>query len=149
MTETTISEDYRQELLAYRNQLADIENTSQQQYDKYIMSLAGGAFGLSFTFANNFVGESPNLTGLLVAAWISWGLTIAFGLFSFYASVLAARRLRAEVDRVLVSGAAGQLLPGASPDWASGLTHLLNVGAGVLFVVGIAALSLFVLFNYS
>lgn len=148
MPDMTITDEYRKELLDYRRQLSEIENESQQQYDKYIMSLGGGAFGISFTFVNDIVGPDPEAAYLLVSAWISWGLTILFGLFSFYASVLAARGLTAAVDHALASGSAESLQSEAAYGWGPGLTDFFNIGAGVMFGVGICALSFFVLINY-
>jgi hypothetical protein len=128
-------------LQEYRRHLIAAEQKAQEDFDKTIVSLSGGALGVSFVFLKDFVGVGPILfRSLLFAAWICWGVSVTSVLFSFFASNLALRRAIAQVDsdKAYVESIGGIL---------SKITAILNVLGGILFFAGVIFIALFVMYN--
>jgi hypothetical protein len=129
---------HKTEMSDYRKSLQALEQQMQSQYDKAVMALSGGALGLSFSFLKEVVGKKGIVSGgYLLAAWACWGASVTCTLASFYTSVLAMRHAVKQVDddSIYTALEAGRF---------DLLTKVLNVTAGLLFVVGVIALVLFV-----
>ncbi len=74
-------------MFEYRNHLVLAGQKAQEDYDKAVMTLSGGALGISFAFLKDIVGPGDLLNEtLLFFAWISWGLSVTAVLFSYYFS---------------------------------------------------------------
>lgn len=125
----------------YRNFLVEAERKAQEDYDKTILSLSGGALGISFAFLKDFVVSSPTYRWTLFASWIAWGLSMAFVLTSFYSSQQALRKAIEQVDADSIR----QQVPGG---FFSQLTTALNVLSGLLFFVGVLLIAIFVSYNW-
>jgi hypothetical protein len=127
------------EMQEYRNTLTKVEQDSQVDYDKAILALSGGALGISFAFFKD-ISERLHTThaGFLLWAWVSWGLSVATVLASFYTSISAMRKAIKQVDE------------GEEPPYGGrfdALTKLLNAAGGILFVCGVAFAIIFVYKN--
>jgi hypothetical protein len=86
-------------LQEYRAQLVAAEQKAQEDYDKTVASLSGGALGVSFVFLKDFVGSAQiHFSGFLLGAWICFGLSVTVVLFSFFSSNLGLRRAIKQVD---------------------------------------------------
>ena len=61
-------------LADYRQHLVLAAQKAQDDYDKTLLSLSGGALGVSFAFVDKFVKagvvQNPRL---LIFAWVCWG----------------------------------------------------------------------------
>jgi len=126
-----------QQLREYRSFLISAEQKAQEQYDKTILTLSGGAFGISFAFIDKVIGTPPTATIWLLAAWTFWGISITSILFSFYFSNKALRRTIEQVDEKTVY----EDTPG---EHYSGITEFLNACGGISFFVGVVLLIAFV-----
>ena len=63
-----------EQLKEYRNWLIAAEQKAQEDFDKTVLSLSGGALGISFAFVKDIVGDQPLIkTKFLLTAWIAWG----------------------------------------------------------------------------
>jgi hypothetical protein len=129
-----------QQLREYRSFLISAEQKAQEQYDKTILTLSGGAFGISFAFIDKVIGTPPTATLWLLAAWTSWGVSITSILFSFYFSNKALRRTIEQVDEETVY----ENTPG---EHFSGITQVLNACGGIFFFLGVVLLIVFVYKN--
>ena len=130
-------------LADYRSWLVAAEQKSQEDFDKTILSLSGGALGISFVFLKDVVGPHPILqTGFLLAAWLAWGFSTFSVLTSYYLSHLALRRAISQVDdRTIYKNP-----PGGTYAW---WTAILNAAGAVLFLAGVCCITVFVAFNLS
>ena len=125
----------------YRDLLIKAEQQAQENYDKTVLSLSGGALGISFAFIKDVVGDHPLVCpNLLLAAWASWGLSVTMALFSFYFSFHALRIALHQVN----SGAIRDETPGSG---FSLVTVTLNALAGALFLAGVILIVIFVANN--
>lgn len=126
----------------YRNQLLSLEQKSQESYDKTVLTLSTGAFGVTFAFVNNFLDQQA-IVGpmLLTGAWTVWAISAAAVLFSYYFSVLALRRAVKQLDSQKIF----QERPGGAPHI---VTMVLNATGGVLFVIGLILIIMFVQLNF-
>lgn len=115
----------------YRNNLIQAEQKSQDDYDKAIISLSGGALGISLVFYKDVIGSKiPVVPSLLVWSWGIWAASIAAVVLSYFLSRLALRKAIEQTDRNDFSGGVGGL--------AANLTNYTNALSGIFFVVGIS-----------
>jgi len=129
------------ELRKYRDEQLAKANAGQNDYDKLVVALSGGALGLSFTFLKDVAnGQASSHATLLIAAWGCWGLSVAFILTSIYTGVQALRETVRQIDRGTV------YKEKVGRGWGS-VTALLNPGAGLLFILGLLFMMTFVYFN--
>jgi hypothetical protein len=127
----------------YRKWLIAAEQKSQEDFDKTVLSLSGGALGISFVFLKDVIGPQPLvLSGFLLAAWLTWAFSTFSVLTSFYLSHLALRRAIAQVD----DGTIHKQQPGGIFAF---LTAVLNATGAVLFLVGVCCITVFAGANLS
>lgn len=80
------------EAAEYRKHLAQLEAQSQDAYDKAVITLSAGALGVSLAFLRDIVGPAgTHDLSLALVAWISWTVSLASVLWSFYSSRAALR----------------------------------------------------------
>ncbi len=73
--------------LRRRNFLIDVEREQSRHFDKYILTLAAGTFGLSLLFIKQIVPQPETGTiWLLVTAWATFSASILSTLISFLLS---------------------------------------------------------------
>ena len=125
----------------YRSLLISAEQKAQEDYDKTVLSLSGGALGISFAFVKDIVGDQPVVyPRLLLASWIVWGISIACVLASFFFSQQALRQTIKQVDEDKIR----EQSPGGVYSW---ITATLNALGGLLFLVGVVLIVLFASHN--
>lgn len=124
-------------LAQYRAALVQLEERSQAAFDKTLLTLSGGALGVSFAFVSRFLGDRLAVAlGWLVGAWGCWIVSLGVVLCSHYFSTLAVRQAIKRVDA------------GHSPGrFLDRLVAVLNAAGGVLFLVGLLAVAVFVKSN--
>jgi uncharacterized iron-regulated membrane protein len=125
----------------YLKCLSESEFQAIDQFDKTVLTLTGGAFGVSFAFLKDIVKPEVVVSkGCLVSAWAFWCLALTGSLAAFYCSHLAMRRAQrryreGERDEAELTGLFGQAVL-----W-------LNPITGGLFIVGLFCMSVFVASN--
>lgn len=125
--------DQKQE---YRNLLITAEQKSQEDYDKTLVSLSGGALGLSLLFIENVIGDSAPISGhFLVAAWILWAFSLAAVVLSYFCSGMALRKSIEQCDKNDYSEGVGGK--------AAKATSYLNAASGILFILGVISIIIF------
>lgn len=130
----------------YRALLTKLEQEAQSTFDKTVLTLSGGALGLSFAFTKDVVGVHNVIhTNFLLAAWTGWGLSATSVLVSFFTSHLALRKAISQLDEGKFATDSEKMeRPGG---WYDGLTKWLN-GAGLaLFLCGLTAMMCFLFCN--
>ena len=130
----------------YRALLTKTEQEAQATFDKTVLTLSGGALGLSFAFTKDVVGAHNVVhTSFLLSAWIGWGLSATSVLSSFFTSQMALRKAISQLDQgQLGSDAEKMERPGG---WYDRLTATLNASGLVLFLVGLVAMMIFLICN--
>jgi hypothetical protein len=81
-----------------RDSLSDAEQECEQSYDKWLLTLSGGALGLSMTFIKEIA--HPPITGAwsVFVAWVLFGLSIVSILANLRIGPHAHARFRAILD---------------------------------------------------
>jgi hypothetical protein len=126
------------ELRSYRQHCVDAGQKAQDSYDRAILSLAGGALGVSLVFLKDVVGAKPVVSrDVLVGAWAFWTLSILFILGSFITSQRALGTAVKQID-------AGKIRTEVPGRVFSFLTVVLNSAAGISFVLGVVFMLWFV-----
>lgn len=127
----------------YRRWLVAAEQKSQEDFDKTVLTLSGGALGISFVFLKDVIGPQPIvLSSFLLAAWLTWAFSTFSVLTSFYLSHLALRSAIGQVD----DGTIHKQTPGGV---FARLTAILNATGAVLFLVGVCCITVFAGANLS
>jgi len=123
--------------ISYRQLLVTLEHSSQEKYDQAIMTLSGGALGITFAFVKDVASPANDVSCFwLLAAWFSWGVSVTAVLFSFFFSQCA---LRTAINQVDNRTHRKQRLGGS---W-NVITAVLNVLGGVAFLLGVICFSVF------
>lgn len=134
----------RAEYVEERRALVDAEREASQSFDKFMVTLSAGAFGLSITFVRELI-NNPQSLWLLRSAWGAFGLSLCAILASFLLSQSALRRQRVILDEI----EQGQEDAREKKNVPATITNLLNWISIALFVCGATALIAFAVTNYS
>jgi hypothetical protein len=128
--------------LEERKSLIDAEREGASFFDKAILTLTAGAFGLSLTFINQIVPSIKYGTFfLLVIGWAGFVVSLLATLTSFLTSQSACRRQIQIIEHdFLGKGRGGKNVPAR-------MTHLLNIVSISTFILGAIFLALFVTIN--
>ena len=129
------------ELKEYRDLLIAAEQKAQEDFDKTVLTLSGGALGISFAFIKDIVGDEPiTHVNFLLCSWVAWGISMMSMLMSFYSSQIALRKTISQLD----DGSIYQQSPGG---WYSQLTAVLNALGAIFFIVGVILIIIFASYN--
>ena len=85
-------------LLIYRSHLVIANQKAQEDYDKAILSLAGGAFAVSLLFIEKITTGQISHAWLLLTAWLCWLFSIAAVLISYFSSQKALQKAIDQCD---------------------------------------------------
>jgi hypothetical protein len=130
------------DLKEYRKLLIDNEQDAIDEFDKAIITLSGGALAISFAFIKDIVKpENMIAPRWLLAAWVSWGMSIIFVVAGYYFSHLAMSIAITQVDE-------GKIRNESRGRWANKLTLALNPIAGFAFILGLILMVVFVNKNF-
>lgn len=126
---------------AHRARLVETAERQSQSYDTAVMTLAGGALGVSFAFIKDLVGGTPDpeTIPLLRCAWICLAGSLLACLLSMLSSQFALARAIKQADALIADPNARV---GPAGGFFNRVTRILNVAAGVLFVAGVYYLAL-------
>jgi len=139
--ESNNDDSFRKDLAEYRQSLAKSAQEMQASYDKGVLTLSGGAMGISFAFIKDVVGRDQlTCTGFLLWAWVAWAVSILAILASFYTSNEAIRKAISDTDARMI------YMTLAKSKWARA-TKALNAIGGILFLVGVTFLVIFIHLN--
>lgn len=127
----------------YRDWLMKADHRASQAFDKAVMTLAGGALAISFAFLKDLV-PSPEKNTLLMLK-MGWGALALSLLFTFTSLWTSQRSLRRAMNQLDADSLKGKQPGGA---WSLA-TEVLNIGAGLAFVMGVAFLIWFAVANLS
>jgi len=122
----------------YRASLLQLQEKMQAEYDKTVLSLSGGAFGVSILMIKELIGSKKAIGSTsLTLAWIFWGVSVLAVLCSFFSSAHAMETAIKHIDSDKpISAEIGGL-----PDiW----TRALNITSGSCFLVGLGFFIYFV-----
>ncbi len=129
------------ELIAYRDFIIDAEQKSQDSYDKAVLSLSGGALGISIAFIKDIIGSKPfSMKLFLFFSWGLWGVSILCILFSYFFSIKALRKTRRQIDK-------GKIFDEKPGGKYSKLTDRLNIISGICFAIGVLLITVVVAAN--
>lgn len=130
-----------QETRDYRQHLVLAEQKAQEDYDKAVLALSGGGLGVSLAFLEKVVGPGPLQSKYFLAgAWLSWAVSIASVLVSYFLSRHALRCAIEQVDgtRPHIRRLGGKMAIA---------TEIANVVSGLCFIVGVVLITFFAVFN--
>ncbi len=132
--------------LQERNSLINAELEQARNFDKYILTLAAGTFGLSLLFMKQIAPQPATGTiWLLVSAWATFGVSILSTLISFLLSQEACSKQREILDKWYKKNA--ELTEGEIKNEFATWTKRLNWVSMFLFIIGVIFLTIFSTLN--
>jgi len=136
----------RSEYLDHRKSLITLGNEQLATFDKTLILVATGAFGVSAAFLQIFFREAwPIHLPLLLSVWIGLGLTIILNLASYLSSWFDMQVELINFDRNYVDNT-----PDAQhKNWFRPITMGLNCAAYLSFLFGVGMFVWFVSSNFS
>ena len=131
-----------EDLKNYRDFLVKADHQASLNYDKAVMTLAGGALGISITFLKDIVPYPlPETKILLYISWISLSVSLASILVSYLFSMASLRKAMRQVDD-------GTIYSKNGGGVFAGITVGLRILATIGFVTGVVGFVWFALANF-
>jgi len=142
--EYDVEKDY-QIYLEERKSLVEGESSQATSFDKYILTITSGIFGLSITFIKNMVTNiNQNTKHFLIISWILLVLSILSTLISFLTSQSAFRKqIKIIEDKYVIKKDEAN----CEKNIFAIVTKILNILSIIFFITGIIFLFIFVSIN--
>jgi len=130
--------------LEERKLLISAEREGARQFDRAILTLAGGAFGLSLTFIRQIAPQPKSGTILmLIGAWVSFSASLLSTLISFLTSQSACSKQREILEKEYFGSSNDDQEKNMPAIW----TRRLNWFSIVAFIFGVLFLASFSFLN--
>lgn len=130
-----------EELMKYRDDLLSTLRFLNESYDKILVTLAGGALGLSIAFLKDVIDlESVVYPQFLLAAWFAFILSLATVLGRIFFGIEAYRRAIRQLD----DGTIYENRPGGP---SAIITRALHALSAVFLLVGLISIATFSYLN--
>jgi len=134
--------------LEERKLLVDAAREGARSFDKTILALASGAFGLSLTFIKQI---SPNIKSeivyLLICAWVGFCISLLSTLISFLTSQSACLKQIEILEAEHFSNQSNHDKEANLRNVASAYTRGLNILSISAFIIGVIFLAIFSISN--
>ena len=125
------------DLKQYRNHLLETEQKVGESFSKTILTLSGGALGISFAFIENVIGDGPIVVpNFLSYSWQLFTISLASVLLAYYFGTISYRKAIKQVDNDKIYSER----PGGI--WAI-LMSILNFLSTSAFIFGVVFLLIF------
>jgi hypothetical protein len=135
--------DVSSEVAAYRIMLIEIEQRVSEQFDKTMLTIAGGALAISLAFIKDVIGDGIMQQGwLLIFSWGCLTSCLILILVSFYLGLLAYRKAQDQVDEKTIE----REVPGGHYSKALSICNVISI---FLLCAGLIALFTFAYNNLS
>jgi hypothetical protein len=130
-----------EDLKEYRSSLLQTVQKLNESYDKLIITLSGGALGLSFAFLKDVIKENQiQYHGLLIAAWGFFIMSLTSVLMSLLFGIAANKKAVKQVD-------AGKIYEEEPGGIFSKLTTWLHYSGTGLLIIGLGFITTFAYIN--
>lgn len=132
----------------FRKILLDRELRIGEGFDKTLITLSGGALGLTVTFVKDVVGPGQIVcASWLLAAWVLWSVSLTSILAAYYFGQLAYRRAIEQFDARLQSDSDETVDKEKFGGVYTDVVNALNKIGATAFVLGLAAIIVFTFMN--
>jgi len=133
-----------------RKLLVDAEREQSRLFDRAILTLSAGAFGLSLTFIRQIVPNIKSGTMLfLIIAWASFCMSLLLTLISFLTSQYACRRQIEILGVEFLNDNNDTKKEANLKNKEATCTKILNCFSLFFFIVGVISLAIFSIVNLS
>lgn len=147
--DSDINDDFKYKVyLEERKSLVDAEREGSRLFDKAILTLAAGAFGLSLTFIRQIV---PNIISgtmfMLICAWVGFCISLLSTLISFLTSQFACSKQREILEAEYFDNYSGYDKKAIFKNKTAIWTKRLNILSIFTFIIGVIFLAIFSIIN--
>jgi hypothetical protein len=141
-------EELKLQILTYRNFIIEADQKQQESFDKTVLTLSGGALGITFAFLKDIVGTNPIHPVLITLAWIFWGVSVSCTLISFFTSHLTLNKIIDHIDQNISADSIQKIYENSPEKSFKVLTNILNVTSAALFILGVILTAIFAFYNF-
>ena len=125
----------------FRNRVLEWEQKIGDSYDKTLITLSGGALGLTITFIKYIIEENSIVCiNLLLLSWGAWIVSLTSLLLALYFAQFAYRRTIIQLDEETIY----DQTPGGI---FTNIVSFCNAVGGIGFIIGVVAIVMFVSTN--
>ncbi|MCL2381302.1 MAG: hypothetical protein FWC64_06875 [Treponema sp.] len=122
-----------------------VQLDADRRFHKNMLTIAAGSFGVSFAFINQIVPlATAHYTGILIAAWVLFGLSIIFAVLEPRIASVIQDMLLDDIEKAIESEYEGKLYRGKNRKLVMLPTRILSWLAFILFTAGVVCLLYFV-----
>lgn len=134
--------------LEERKSLVDAEREGSRLFDRAILTLAAGAFGLSLVFIRQIVPNiKPGTLFMLIFAWVGFSVSILSTLVSFLTSQFACSKQREILEAEYFNNHSNQDKKDKFKNKHAIWTKGLNIFSIITFIIGVIFLAIFSIVN--
>jgi hypothetical protein len=133
--------------LEERKTLADGHQKSLETFDKTILTLASGAFGISISFINIIVPTAALYKAAVGIAWICFCISICITLISFLTSTSSYQKQIKILEHNFFGSGSQEQENGNDRNISAICTWVLNIVSLVSFLIGVILLAFFAFEN--
>lgn len=128
--------------IVFKKMYLDDESYAQNELDKNLLKLSGGAFAISFIFIDKLIMSNPIYTWLLVLSWVYWVTSILTVLLSYRYCVSANRVAFQDLEYP------DKHDKGVELERTSNRIIILNDLSIYSFILGVLAMIIFISINF-
>lgn len=129
--------------LDYRQGLVNSKFKVAEDFDKALLTLSGGALGISMTFIKDIV-TRPEYKWILVISWTCFGLAIIILLLGFLVCGKAYKQEIVSLDAIQEKS---KKTNNKKNTWSKA-TEVANISALIFFITGLILLATFIFINF-
>ncbi len=128
-----------------RQSLKSFQLESYKSFDKWLLTLSSGAFGISLAFIRQIAPKpDPETIVFIIIAWIGFCLAILTTLSSFLSSQRGFSKLIEELDLEYETGKEASM---AKSDRWRAVVLTLNIFSILFFMIGVSCICVFAIKN--
>jgi hypothetical protein len=132
-----------------RKLLTKAELEGSRLFDKAILTLAAGSFGLSLAFIKQLLPSAgPKWSIFLISSWVSFGLSILSTLISFLTSQSACSEAREILEKKFFNNSNIEAENYKRKNKSAVWTKRLNWFSIIAFIIGVFCLAIFIIINF-
>ncbi len=125
-----------------RNEYINSKNQQTDQFDKHMLLLSSGTFGVTFSFIEKFTNGIFINSFFLLFGWGLFALSILSTLMSFLISQIAYKKAIDELDKMIVDSNYQYKEP-----FENFVISVLNWYSMTFFILGVFSIMVFIFFN--
>lgn len=134
----------------YKQSIDNLAQSSQDSWDKHVLSLSSAGIGLSLVVLKDVAGNGRNYIILMIIAWSLWGIAILISLLSFVSATKnfekISRKISVQKWETAPRGFLNKIASNSVLDKCTGLCNTLSL---ICFLAAVICFIIYVSLNFN